>query len=91
MCRLFSSQLKDRVCANPDRLRPALATRGWLGTPQTVTQTSKNNQNAYLLFIERLRQAAARRGLKVDGRIRSYPEDDLAVRGAVPAEEGEEG
>jgi len=91
MCRLFSSQLKDRVCANPDRLRPALATRGWLGTPQTVTQTSKNNQNAYLLLIERLRQAAARRSLKLDGRIRPYPEDDLELRGPGSAGEGEEG
>jgi len=56
-----------------------------------VTQTSKNNQNAYLVLVERLREAAARRGLKLDGRIRSYPEDDLAVRGPAPAGEGEKG
>ncbi|MEW6033150.1 MAG: DUF87 domain-containing protein [Bacillota bacterium] len=90
MCRLFSSQLKDRVCANPDRLRPALATRGWLATPQTVTQTSKNNQNAYLVLVERLKEAASQRNLKLDGRIRPYAEDDLEVHGLRTTGEGEE-
>jgi len=56
-----------------------------------VTQTSKNNQTTYLVLVERLREAATRRGLKLDGRIRSYPEDDLVVRGRAPAEEREEG
>lgn len=91
MRRLFSSQLKDRVCANPDRLRPALATRGWLATPQTVTQTSRNNQNAYLVLVERLKGAAAQRNLKLDGRIRPYAEDDLEVHGLRTTGEGEEG
>lgn len=90
MCRLFSSQLKDRACANPDRLRPALATRGWLGTPQTVTQTSKN-QNAYLVLVERLKEAATHGNVKIDSRIRPYAEDDLEAHGARPMAEGEEG
>jgi hypothetical protein len=87
VCRLFASQLRDRVAANPDRIRPALATRGWLAVPQSVTQTTKN-QVAFLVLADRLREAAAKRGLRLESRVKPYPDSDLEV--TQTADEGQE-